>query len=234
MSEMLGGQGERERQICARVGWCPSSGGTRVGAQRWRAAGEKEVCLRLRLPSCLSTRTCASGLEPSPLCLPRHLIFLPFSHPCLQIHLAPFSAFLLHLPIFLSPVSPIGFSPSPPPPSPNSAPLCLSDLPSLPSLSFLLLRRGCDHRNISGAEEGAELGKGCRGAVLSMAASAAAGNKAARSSQSWCRCLYIRLVRGSGPASFPSLLMTLDQVVHLPLPQSDAMYHMRLFEESVR
>ena len=92
-----------EREICARVGWCPSSGGTRVGAQRWRAAGEKEVCLRLCLPSCLSARTCASGLEPSPLCLPRHLIFLPFSHPSLQIHLAPFSAFLLHLPIFLAP-----------------------------------------------------------------------------------------------------------------------------------
>lgn len=137
-------------------------------------------------PSPSSVRTCASGLEPPPLRLPRHLIFLPFSLPSLlRIHLAPFSAFLLHLPIFLSPISPISFSPSPPLPLPNSAPLCLSALSSLPSLSFLLLRRGCDHRNILGAEEGAELGRDCRGAVPSMAALAAAGNKVAGSSRSW-------------------------------------------------
>lgn len=66
-----------------------------------------------------------------------------------------------------------------------------------------------------------------------MAASAAAGNKVAWSSRAGCRSLGFQPVRGSNPASFPSLLMMLGKSFGSHEPRGNAAYHMRLFEESV-
>lgn len=213
-----------------------------MGAQGWRAAGEKQVCWGVCLPSlfgsvsgpvplvwspCPSVFLRTSSSFPSPTPLSSGAISPP-SLPSTPSHLP--------LPLLSHQFLPLSSSTSLfHPPSPNSASLCLSDLSSLPSLSFLLLRGGCDHRNISEEEEGAELGEADRGAApRAWQPWLLLGTRWPGAATTGCRSLWTRLVRGSNPASFPSLLMTLDQSFSSCCPRGNATYHMRLFEESVR
>lgn len=66
---------------------------------------------------------------------------------------------------------------------------------------------------------GLHWGEAVRGAMSSMAGSAAAGNKVTWCSQAGCRTLCVWLVIASNPASFPSCPDDYGQVPHLPVLQ---------------
>lgn len=164
-------RGERERDRERSVpGW---DGARRREGPVWElSVGERqgEAGLPGRLPPQalgLCARTCAVPLVWSPP--PR--VFLctsssspsptPVSSRSISPPSLPSTPSHLPLPLLSHQFLPLSSSASLfHPPSPNSASLCVSDLSSLPSLSFLLRGGGCDHRNISEEEEGAELGRG--------------------------------------------------------------------------
>lgn len=147
---------------------------------------------------------------------------------------------LLRPPICLSPFSPISFSPSPPPPA-------FSTLPHPTLHHFVLAICLPFHRCPSSSEEeaviteisrrrrrGLSWGEADRGAVLSMAALAGAGNKVAWGSQSWLQALVHLAGQGFKSCLLPIPADDFGQVIQLPLRQGNVTHHMRLFEESVR
>lgn len=163
-----------------------------MGGQRWRAAGEKEVCQVFASPASLSLcqDLCLwfGALYPPPSSA-HHLPppFPPFSSPGPPRLLLR----LLHLPICLPPFSPSVFPPPPPPPA-------FSTLPHPTPHHFVLAICLPFHCCPSSSEEeaviteisqrgrrGLSWGEADRAARLSMADWAADGNEGVRGSQSW-------------------------------------------------